>query len=110
MKILVFLPLSFLPRLRERFPQVEFKEADSDTDLEEEGPNLVTIDVSEDVGEITVLDDLESLSFREMGLPMTLKMLMKIKAVESAVMIRVPAGYDENESFEKVSAIISDLL
>lgn len=110
MKILVFSRLTFLPQLRERFPQVEFKESDSNTDLEEEGPNLVTIDVSEDVEEITVLDDLEGLGLREMGLPMTLKMLMKIKAIDSALMIRLPAGHNEKESLERVSRIISDLL
>jgi len=108
MKVLVFSRLKFLQKLRERFPQVEFKEADNDTDIEEEGPDLVTIDVSGDVGEVTVIDNLEELSFKEMGLPMTLKMLMKIKALESVVMIRLPASHDKE--FEKISEIISGLL
>ena len=61
MKILVFgnlilaqdnIPLLILGKLREAFPEIEFKEFDPNDDLEKEGRTLTIIDTIEGIDEV----------------------------------------------------------
>ena len=120
-KILVFgnalveadaLPLRILSGLRERFPGIEFKEADTAENIEDEGRDLVILDTAFGIEEPTLIDDVDSLqmsktcSMHDFDLPITLRILIKLKAIDSVRIIAIPAGYDEVKAVEEVSRII----
>ena len=125
MKILVFgnplvkedsLPLRILPALRGKFPSVEFKEFDTAENLEDEGRDLVILDAAQGIEKVVLIDDLASLqqtkaySMHDFDLPITLLLLMKLKAIDSVRIIAVPMGYEEKKAVEEAGGIISGLL
>jgi len=124
-KILVFgnrllaedsLPLRMLPALRRRFPDVEFKESDTSENLEEEGRDLIILDSAFGISEVTLIDDLDNLqlskrfSMHDFDLPITLRILIKLKALDSVKIIAVPSGYALGKAVSESAAIISTLL
>lgn len=127
MKILVFgnalveedsLPLRLLAALRRRFPSVEFREFDSAENLENEGRDLVILDAAKGPDRVVLLDWPDSVAALETGkiysmhdfdLAVTLKLLKKLKLLDSVRIIAVPMGYDGEKAMEEVSAFISTL-
>ena len=125
MRILVFgnalvkkdsIALKLVPQLKKKFKGIEFVEFDSAENLEEEGPELTILDVAEGIEKVTVVNDLEELearktySMHDFDLAITLKILKKIKAIDSVKIIAVPADYSVKKAFEGASKIISSLL
>ena len=125
MKILVFgntlvesdsLPIRMLPGLRRAFRGVEFKEYDTSENLEEEGRDLTILDTAFGIGNVTLIDDLDSLqmsktcSMHDFDLPITLRILLKLEAIDSVRIIAVPAGYPLNKAIEESKEIIDRLL
>lgn len=121
MKILVFgnplvekdnLTLKILLRLRESFPKIEFKEFDPSESLEKEGRNLLILDVCEGINHVTILDNpdiLETFKVRSMhdfDLSYNLKLLKKMKMIDSVKIIGIPMWMAEDDAFEEVSNII----
>lgn len=125
MKILVFgnplvkadsLPLRILPKLREIFPSIEFKEFDTAENLEDEGRDLVILDAAQGIDKVVLIEDLESLSqskkysMHDFDLPITLLLLKKLKAIDSVRIIAVPMDYDEKKAVEEAAKLISSSL
>jgi len=124
MKVLVFgnslvhddsLPLRMLPRLRQEFPSLEFKEFDTAENLEEEGRDLIILDTAIGIEGVMLIDDVDTLqlskacSMHDFDLPITLRILLKLKAIDSVKIIAVPSGYPEDKAIEEASGIISRL-
>jgi len=125
MKILVFgnslvesdsLPALMLPSLRRAFKTVEFKEYDTSENLEEEGRDLTILDTAFGIGKVALIEDLDDLqmsktcSMHDFDLPITLRILIKLKAIDSVKIIAVPAGYPLNKAVEESKEIIDRLL
>lgn len=124
-KILVFgnalveedsIPLRLLPRLRRHFPDIDFKEADTAENLEDEGRDLIILDAALGIESVTLIDDIDNLSLsktcsmHDFDLPLTLRVLQKMKAIDSVQIIAVPIGYSEKKAFSEVCNILSTLL
>jgi len=107
------LPHRLLPALRRRFPDIEFKEADTAENIEEEGRDLIILDCALGIEEATLIDDLEQLklsracSLHDFDLPITLRILMRLKAIDSVRIIALPARMDEEEAMGQASDLIA---
>jgi hypothetical protein len=125
MKILVFgnalveadsLPLRLMPELRKAFPSVEFREFDTAENLEAEGRDLIILDTAFGIERVTLIEDVDTLqvsktcSMHDFDLPITLRILMKLKAIDSVKIIAIPAGYGEGKALREAGAIIKGLL
>ncbi len=128
LKILVFgnalveedsLPLRMMAALRRRFPSVEFREFDSAENLEGEGRDLVILDAAKGIDGVVLLDWPDSVEALETGkiysmhdfdLAVTLKILKKMKLLDSVRIIAVPMGYPEKKALAEVAALIIGLL
>jgi hypothetical protein len=124
MKILVFgnalveadsLPLRIMPKLKRMFPSVEFKEFDTAENLEDEGRDLLILDTAFGIESVTLIDDVDTLqmsktcSMHDFDLPITLRILIKLKAIDSVKIIAIPAGYDEKKALSEIKEIIGNL-
>ncbi|MFH0737604.1 MAG: hypothetical protein V1827_03535 [Candidatus Micrarchaeota archaeon] len=125
MKVLVFgnplvaqdsIALEMVPGLRERFPAIEFKEFDPTENLEKEGRDLVILDSAMGITEVTLIEDAGSLelsnrySMHDLDLPITLKLLKKVGAIDSVRIIAVPQKYPLGRAIAEAVPIISSLL
>lgn len=124
MKVLAFgnplvkqdsIALDLLPALKEKFPQVEFKEFDVAEDLEREGRDLVILDTAQGIQETVLLTDLNALaegkpySMHDFDLNITLKLLKKMRKIDSVKIIAIPQE-NHKEALEGAVEIISSLL
>ncbi|MFH1521245.1 MAG: hypothetical protein ABID61_06370 [Candidatus Micrarchaeota archaeon] len=125
MRVLVFgnylvkedsLALKLIKSLSKKFPDVEFKEFDSAENLESEGRNLIILDVAKGIENVTLLDGLNDLetthaySMHDFDLSVTLRILKKIKIIDSVNIIAVPVDYNEKKAFDGVVRVLSTLL
>jgi Ni,Fe-hydrogenase maturation factor len=121
-KILVFgnpmlkqdsVPLLLLGRLRERFPEMEFKEFDPNENLEKEGRELCIIDTVEGIDRVMLITDIDSIksqkiySMHDFDLGYTLKLLKKLGYVESVRIFGVPMKIGADEAFRQLCVLIS---
>jgi hypothetical protein len=110
------LPLRILPALRSVFPEIEFKEADTAENLEAEGRDLILLDSALGIEEVLLIDDPDDLkmsktcSMHDFDLPITIRILMKLKAIDSVLIIAIPSGMAEEKAIEDTSRILRGLI
>ena len=115
-KILIFgnhlvkqdnLPLRILPQLKQKFPNIEFKEIDSTENLQQEldeNKNLTIIDTAIDIQEIKTItlktqDDFKklqlpnSLSMHDFDLAYNLRLLKKVNFLILCLKVKIPTKY-----------------
>ncbi|MFN7990692.1 MAG: hypothetical protein U0R44_00890 [Candidatus Micrarchaeia archaeon] len=116
MKILVFgleNENRLLPRLRKRFPHIGFVKHEPSSELGEDGPEIIAIDTVKGIAEVSLIDDLDSLSpgrsLEGSGMLLTLRILLKIGSIKSVRIIAVPPSIGEGEAFEAICAVIETL-
>jgi len=122
MKVLVFgnplldndsLPLRLLPKLREGFPSIEFKEIDPTEGLECDGRDLVILDSVAGINEVVEIDSIERLhanrvfSMHDFDLAYNLKLLKKVGKIDSVRIIGVPMGIGEDEALEGIGEMLN---
>ncbi|MBI5223549.1 hypothetical protein HY990_03945 [Candidatus Micrarchaeota archaeon] len=123
MEILVFgnplvqkdsLALHLTSQLREKFPAIEFIEFDSAENLEDQGRDLVILDVADGIKKVELIEDLSflekspSYSMHDFDLALTLKLLKKMKKLDSIKIIAIPTSYDLKKAYnETVNVILS---
>lgn len=125
LKVLVFgnplvekdrIALRLLPALRKRFPAVQFKEFDAAENLEAEGRDLVILDSAEGISRVMLIDDLSALSsgpvysMHDFDLSITLKLLLKMGAIDSVRIIAVPSRLGLRKALSGCSELLSSLL
>ncbi|MBD3210260.1 hypothetical protein GF318_02660 [Candidatus Micrarchaeota archaeon] len=111
-KVLVSPSIPFYRQLKQRFSGIEFSRLEKDK-IEEEGRDLIIVESAKGLEEPAVISDWDEVgptSIKSSDLPVTLKMLVKLGAVDSAVLVRLPSEYSRKRALEETSAIISDLL
>jgi Ni,Fe-hydrogenase maturation factor len=124
-KILVFgnvllkndsIPLRLVPKLRESFPKIEFKEFDPNDDLEKEGKTLNIIDSVEGIKKVVLINEIDSLqtqrvfSMHDFDLAHSLKLLKKTGYVDSVNIFGVPMEISEEEALIQLKALIKATL
>jgi len=127
MKVLVFgnplvekdnLALKIMPKLQEKFPDVDFKEFDPTESLEKEGKHLKIIDVAEpnfsEVRELSLRDekDFEKLqvnkvySMHDFDLGYNLKLLKKMELIDNVDILCIPHNMDEKKALDQSQLIL----
>lgn len=121
MKILVFgnllvkkdsLPLRILPKLKKEFNEIEFKEIEATEDLQAEGRNLVILDAVEGIKEVKLIEDIDQIkqskvySLHDFDLGYNLKLLKKMKLIDSVKIIGVPTNISEKDALNQVQFIL----
>jgi Ni,Fe-hydrogenase maturation factor len=121
MKILVFgnplveedsLPLKLLPKLRKRFPEINFVVADPTESLEPDEEFWI-LDSTEGIKDVIILDDISKLnlpkrfSVHDYDLAVDLKLLEKLGKLEEMKIIAVPVGMEEKEALRKVTELLN---
>lgn len=120
-KVLVFgnpmvgrdsMPLRLLDKLRNAFPELEFKEFDPNDNLEKEGRQLNIIDTVEGIRHVTLITDIGSIrtakiySMHDFDLGYSLKLLKKMKYLDSVKIFGVPMKIKEDEALEQLGELI----
>jgi len=121
MKILVFgnpllkqdsLPIKLIPKLKQKFPNIEFKEIDPTEDLDKQSKNLIILDTIKNINKITIIDDIDKLktnklySMHDFDLALNLKLLKKLNIINSVKIIGIPTEIEENKTIEEISRIL----
>lgn len=123
MKILVFgnflvekdnLALKLIPKLKNEFPKIEFKEFDPTENLEGEIENgkLFILDVVEGIEEVRLIKDIgkleliKSCSMHDFDLAYNLKLLKKIGKLKEIEIIGLPMEMDEEEALKEVKNML----
>jgi len=102
------LPLRILPRLRKRFPQIEFVTADP-TELLHYDQDAWILDTAEGITEAVVLEDISKLdlpkrlSVHDYDLTVDLHLLQKLGKLQNVKIIAVPFHFSRNKAFQEVS-------
>jgi len=106
------LPLKILPRLRERFPHIQFKEVDpnEEWDMPED---VVVIDTVMGIEKVALLHGLEKfvaaprVTMHDFDALAQLRYLQKLGKIKKVTIIGVPPTIAENEAYEEVSSMLS---
>ncbi len=110
------LPLRLIPDLRRRFPGIEFVEFDPNENLEREGRDLNIIDAVEGIDRVAIISDIDSIrsspsvSMHDFDLGYSLKLLKKLKMLDSVRIFGVPTGIGRKDALEQLSSLISSSL
>ena len=125
MKVLVFgnplieedsIALRLIPLLKKRFPEVEFKESDPTEDLEKEGRDLLIMDAAKGIPAVTLIEGTKPFelsgrcSLHDFDLPISLRLLKRLGAIDSVRIIAVPSGFPLEKALQQSAALISSLL
>jgi len=128
MRVLVFgnpllpedrLPLKLLPKLRKKFPKIDFVESDPDELEVESAKGLLTIiDTVKGIKKVTILTEKDIDKFEisskytvhDFDLGWTLKILRKMGLVNDVGIIGVPSGMNEAEALKEVVGSLSSIL
>lgn len=117
-KILVFgnlivkedsLPLRILPKLRKRFPEIQFIEADP-TELLDYNGDFWILDTAEGIDDVIIFNDISKLTpprrvgVHDYDLALDLKLLSKLGKLEKVRIIALPIEMEHKEAFRKVVA------
>lgn len=123
MKIFVFgnidlredsLPLKILPKLKEKFPDIQFevKDPNEEWEIPEE---LIILDTAIGIREVIVFDDLKKFSkvprvgMHDFDALTNLRYLQKLGKIKKIKIIGVPSDLDEIKVVEKIGEILKNL-
>jgi Ni,Fe-hydrogenase maturation factor len=108
------LALKLLPSLKERFPNIEFEEADpADIDLEQDP---IVIDVAKNVKKVVLIDDAkrlqsdDALSIHGLGLAEMLSLMETAGRKVSVKIICVPEKMSPKLALEKITPMLRAIL
>jgi len=121
MKIFVFgnedlevdnLPIRILPKLREKFPEINFevKDPNEEWDIPEE---MIILDTVIGIKEITIFDDLEKfsktprVSMHDFDALSNIRYLYKLGKIKKIKIIAIPPSLEESEAVKKIAKVLS---
>jgi Ni,Fe-hydrogenase maturation factor len=110
------LPLKLLPKLRKKFPEIEFKEFDSVEDLQSEGRNPVIIDSVKGIKKVQLITDIDSIvtekiySLHDFDLGQSLKLLKKVKMIDEVKIFGIPMEMSEQKALAQLEKLIKSTL
>lgn len=108
--------ISLLPKLREKFPKINFLHFDPTEELPEEiNKELVIIDTVDGINKVTKFDETNHwsrsprMTLHDYDLPVELGILKKLGKIRRAVIIGVPANKTEEKIFKDLEKILQSL-
>lgn len=107
------LPLKLIGRLRQEFKDIEFKEFDPNENLEKEGRDLVIIDSVEGIDKVVLIKEIDAIktqkvyTMHDFDLGYSLKLLKKLKLLDSVMIFGVPMRMGEREALKQLKEAIS---
>lgn len=107
------IPIRILPKLRERFPELEFVEFDPTEDFPNE-KKMIILDTVMGIDNVVVFGDLDKVelekrfSLHDFDLGMQLKIMKKMDEGFEVKIIGVPAEMNEEEAMKEVESIIHE--
>jgi len=107
------LPLRLIGGLRQEFKDLEFKEFDPNENLEKEGRDLVIIDSVEGIDKVILITDIDAIktqkiyTMHDFDLGYSLKLLKKLKLLDSVIIFGVPMRISEEDAMEQLKSMIS---
>ena len=105
------LPFLLAPQLRKEFPLIDFVDANSPDDIEEQEEILI-LDTAKDITNATVLDNIDVLcsnrtcSLHDFDLGMTLKLMQKMGKLKKVKIFCIPMGYSKVKAFTELKKLI----
>ena len=105
------LPFLLAPQLRKEFPLIDFVEANSPDDIDEQEKILI-LDTAKGITKATVLNDIDALcsnrtcSLHDFDLGMTLKLLQKMGKLKKVRIFCIPMGYSKMKAFAELKGLI----
>ncbi len=106
------LPLKLIGKLRERFPEIEFREFDPNENLEREGRDLNIIDSVQGIKKVVLITDIDSIqpspriSMHDFDLGYSLGLLKKLKLIDSVRIYGIPMRVSEKDALEQLCGLI----
>lgn len=108
------LPLRILPKLRKRFPKIQFTEADPTELLQADHDELWILDVAKGISDAVIINDLslleqpssETVSVHDYDLGLDLALLAKLGKLEKVRIIAIPMGMEAKKALESVTQIL----
>lgn len=108
------LPISLLPSLKEKFPNVEFIETDP-ADIDVEKGELIILDTAKGIKEVTLLDDVDKLendnmlSLHGLGLAEQLALMKAAGRTVRLKIICVPEKIPQKKALEDIAKILKSI-
>jgi Ni,Fe-hydrogenase maturation factor len=110
------LPLKMLPKLRRKFPKINFIEADPNENLKPINGKLIIIDTIADIDKVILFDDINKIqtvnpyTLHDLDLGLNLKLLYKIGKIKKAVVFGLPPEGNEKIIFIQLNKLINNFL
>mgnify|MGYP001266240381 CR=1 FL=1 len=108
------LPLLLIPELRKEFPNIEFIEANSPDDIEDQA-EINILDTVKGISSVAILSDIEGLcsnrscSLHDFDLGMTLKLMRKMGKLKKIRIIGIPICYERNAALSELKKAIKQM-
>ncbi len=96
--------IRILPKLKKKFPEIDFVHIDPNEDLTELGENPIIIDVAEGIETPIILNDVNELitnqihTMHDFDIAQNLKLMKKVGLIESIRIYAIPFNYTERKA------------
>ena len=107
------MPLKLVGRLKKKFPSLQFKEFDTVEDLNERELNI--IDTVKGIKKVELIEDIDKIitdkiySMHDFDLGYNLKLMKKMKMIDSVRIFGIPMGMDEKKAFTGLCGLIKSI-
>lgn len=108
------LPLRILPKLKKKFPQINFRTLDPNENIKPKDGKLFLIDTVIGIPEVTIINDLNCLktdnryTLHDLDLAFHLKLLHKIGQLKKVTIFGVPPEMSEPEALAQLTKLIRE--
>ena len=110
------IPCSILPRLKEKFPKIEWRTKDPNELDVYANDSLIIIDTVKGINKVDVIDatdisvNKKMITVHDFDLFFYLKLIKKIKKNIGIYIIGIPMFYNKDKAITEVSIFLSDLI
>ncbi|MFH2106203.1 MAG: hypothetical protein ABII22_03005 [Candidatus Micrarchaeota archaeon] len=98
-----------------KLKDIEFKELDAVEEIQNEGKDLVILDVVQGIKKLTIITDFDQLkssqiyTLHDFDLGMNLKLLKKLGHIDKMKIIGIPMGWKKEKAVKEVRSAIKQL-
>ncbi len=109
------LPIKLAPKLKKRFPEINFIIQDPNENIKPRNREMIIIDTVAGIKEAMVFSDFAQIqldkiySAHDLDLGLNLKLLQKIGELEKITIFGVPPNINEQTAFKQLSKLITNL-
>lgn len=110
------LPIKLSPKLKKRFPNIDFIIQDPNENLKPKNKELIIIDTVLGVKKVTVINDIDKIqlektySAHDFDLGFNLKLLQKIGELKKVAIFGIPPNIKEGEALKQLAVLLDKFL